>query len=152
MSTATTSRQGRRPAWSGPALAAAVAITALALLVAGCHGPLDPAAPLGHPLRYMDLMRAPMPERLPVPVEGVAAARLVDSWGAARDGGRGHQGIDVFAPRNTPVRRATDGIVEWKGMRGLGGQVVNVVGPGGYRHYYAHLEDFGPQQPGDWVS
>ena len=37
-------------------------------------------------------------------------------------------------------------------MRGLGGQVVTVLGPGGYRHYYAHLEDFGPQAEGDWVQ
>ena len=36
-------------------------------------------------------------------------------------------------------------------MRGLGGLVVTVLGPGGYRHYYAHLEDLGPQAVGEWV-
>ena len=33
-----------------------------------------------------------------------------------------------------------------------GGQVVTVTGPGGYRLYYAHLEDFGLQEVGDWVE
>ena len=30
--------------------------------------------------------------------------------------------------------------------------MVTVSGPGGYRLYYAHLEDFGPQEVGDWVE
>jgi murein DD-endopeptidase MepM/ murein hydrolase activator NlpD len=102
-------------------------------------------------VRYVELLHQDMPASLPVPVEGVAAARLADSWGDARYGGRSHQGIDIFAPRHTPVVSATDGILEFKGMRGLGGWVVYVLGPGGYRHYYAHLEDFGPQQVGDRV-
>jgi murein DD-endopeptidase MepM/ murein hydrolase activator NlpD len=98
-----------------------------------------------------DLFRQSPPMVLPIPVDGVAPARLVHSWGDARDGGRHHQGIDIFAPRNTPVRSTTDGILDYKGMRGLGGQVVYVIGPGGWRHYYAHLEDFGPQKVGDHV-
>jgi murein DD-endopeptidase MepM/ murein hydrolase activator NlpD len=84
-------------------------------------------------------------------VVGVTAAELRNSWGDPR-GRRRHKGIDIMAPRHTPIRAVTEGVVETKGMRGLGGQVVTVVGPGGYRHYYAHLEDFGPQAVGDWVE
>lgn len=140
MSTATSSRRSR---------ALAIAALVLALAAAGCRGPL---APVAHPVRYLELLREEMPARLPVPVDGVSPARLVDSWGEARYGGRGHQGIDILAPRGTLVRSATAGILDFKGMRGLGGQVVYVLGPGGYRHYYAHLEDFATQETGDWVE
>jgi peptidoglycan LD-endopeptidase LytH len=120
-------------------------VTAAAFLAAsGCRTG-------GPDLRSVLLLHQPMPETLPVPVDGVATSRLVDSWGDTRDGGRGHQGIDIFAPRYTPVRSTTDGVLRFKGMRGLGGRIVDILGPGGYRHYYAHLEDFAGQRIGDWV-
>jgi len=102
--------------------------------------------------RYLSMLSQAMPRVLPIPVDGVAAAQLQDTWGAFRYGGRRHKGIDIFAPRNTPIRSVTEGIMEIKGMRGLGGQVVTITGPGGYRHYYAHLEEYGPQVVGDWVE
>jgi murein DD-endopeptidase MepM/ murein hydrolase activator NlpD len=98
-----------------------------------------------------EVMREEAPRVLPIPVDGVTRARLTDSWGHARDGGRGHQGIDIFAPRGTPVRSTTDGVVVDKALRGLGGRFVSILGPGGYKHYYAHLEDWGPQEVGDRV-
>lgn len=106
-----------------------------------------------HNFRYLELMSQDMPAVLVLPIDGVTRARLVDSWGDARDGGqRSHEGIDLFAPRNTPVRSTTEGVIEFKGMRGLGGRVVTVTGPGGYRHYYAHLEGWADQAVGDWVE
>jgi murein DD-endopeptidase MepM/ murein hydrolase activator NlpD len=99
-----------------------------------------------------ELREAAVPLVLPIPVDGVVRARLVDSWGDPRYGGRAHQGIDIFAPRNTPVRSTTEGILVDKALRGLGGRFVTVLGPGGYRHYYAHLEDWGPQAVGDRVA
>ena len=102
--------------------------------------------------RYVTLLRQEMPKVLPIPVDGVMPAQLQNTWGEARYGGRRHKGIDILAPRNTPIRSVTEGIVEIKGMRGLGGQVVTITGPGGYRHYYAHLEEYGPQVVGDWVE
>ena len=29
---------------------------------------------------------------------------------------------------------------------------MTITGPGGYRHYFAHLEEYGPQAIGDWVE
>ncbi|MBW8877351.1 MAG: M23 family metallopeptidase [Acidobacteria bacterium] len=119
----------------------------LTLSLAGCH-----QASVRYNARYSGLLSQPLPRVLPIPVDGVTRDQLRNTWGTAREGGRHHQGIDIFAPRNTPIRSVTGGVIEFKGMRGLGGQVVYVVGPGGYRHYYAHLEEYGPQAEGDWVE
>jgi len=138
---------------SSIALVLALALLGVAVL-AGCAGGGAGGglpAPRGA-TRYERLLAAPPPQLLPVPVEGVGAAKLVDTWGDGRDGGRGHQGIDIFARRGTPVRSTTEGVIDAKALRGLGGRIVEVVGPGGYRHYYAHLEDWAAQKEGDWVA
>lgn len=77
---------------------------------------------------------------------------LTDTWGAARSQGRSHEGIDIFAPRGTPIQSTTQGIVSKVGKNTLGGRVVVVVGPGGAGHYYAHLEDYADISPNDWVD
>lgn len=82
------------------------------------------------------------PQSVAVPVAGVARRNLVDTWGGARSGGRRHEGIDIFAPRGTPVIAATEGIVAKIGENRLGGRSVWVYGPGRQRHYYAHLERY----------
>lgn len=122
----------------------AVALLGGLLALPGCTAPRQGSA-------YSALLRQEAPRAFPIPVDGVSAARLVNSWGVGRDGGRRHQGIDIMAPRGTPIRSTTEGVIESKGMRGLGGLVVTVLGPGGYRHYYAHLEDVAAQAIGEWV-
>ncbi|HEX4963001.1 MAG TPA: M23 family metallopeptidase [Thermoanaerobaculia bacterium] len=124
---------------------AALVVAVLTLSLTGCH-----QASVRYNTRYAALLSQPLPKILHIPVDGVT--RVSNSWGMHRDGGRHHQGIDIFAARNTPIRSITEGVVEFKGMRGLGGQVIYIVGPGGYRHYYAHLEEFGLQAEGDWVE
>lgn len=103
-------------------------------------------------VRVVRLLRQEPPPALPVPVEGVQAIRLADTWGAPRGEGRRHEGIDIFAPRGTAVRSTTPGLVVQKGENRLGGRVVTVLGPGGQRHYYAHLQDFAGPGRGDWVE
>lgn len=105
-----------------------------------------------HPVVAVRLIRTDAPPRLPVPVRGVAASRLVDTWGGIRSGGRRHQGIDIFAPRGREIVSTTRGIVVTVGYASLGGRVVRVLGPGGYWHYYAHLERFAAIRPGDLVE
>lgn len=93
------------------------------------------------------------PARLPSPLVQRTRPRLVNSWGASRDGGRRrHQGIDIFAPRSTPVVSTTRGLVTRVGTNRLGGQVVWVLGPGLESHYYAHLDRFAAIHPGDIVQ
>jgi len=77
-----------------------------------------------------------------VPVMGVAPSALESSWGAPRSGGRHHEGIDIFAPRGTPVVAATRGEVLRVGQNRLGGNVVWVAGAGARLYYYAHLSRF----------
>jgi peptidoglycan LD-endopeptidase LytH len=102
--------------------------------------------------RYYELLSQPAPQSLPVPVEGAAKGRLWDSYGDPRSGGRQHEGIDIFAKRNTPVLSATEGYVSGLGTNGLGGITVWVTGPAGWRHYYAHLERWGDVRQGQWVE
>jgi murein DD-endopeptidase MepM/ murein hydrolase activator NlpD len=106
--------------------------------------------------RIAALLREPAPPAqeppLPVPVEGVERDALVDTWGGARSEGRRHEGIDIFAPRGTQVLSATHGVVLFRGWNRLGGKTVTVLGPGGYRHYYAHLDEYDAPGNGDWVE
>jgi murein DD-endopeptidase MepM/ murein hydrolase activator NlpD len=98
------------------------------------------------------LLTEEAPAELPVPVDGVARHDLADTWGAPRSGNRRHEGIDIFADRGRPVRSVTRGIVFKVGEDNLGGHVVEVLGPGGYWHYYAHLDRFADIEPGDVVQ
>ena len=91
-------------------------------------------------LYVAELVAAEPPSSLPMPVRGVSIRSVHDTFGAPRPGDRKHQGIDIFAPRGTPVVSTTRGIVSRLGTNSLGGTVVWVMGPAGHRHYYAHLD------------
>lgn len=76
------------------------------------------------------------------PVAGGRNSSIQSRWGATRDGGRrSHEGIDIFAPRGTPVVAATSGRVTSTGNKGLGGKQVWVRDrERGNSLYYAHLD------------
>ncbi|MGY2896900.1 M23 family metallopeptidase [Deinococcus sp. UYEF24] len=78
--------------------------------------------------------------RLLIPIAGVQVNQIADTWGAPRGDQLKHVGQDIFARRGTPVRSATDGIVWMIGTSVRGGTWVYVLGAGGRRYYYAHLE------------
>lgn len=99
-------------------------------------------------LYSMRLVAMDKPVTLPVPVQGVRPRALRDTWGGARSEGRSHEGIDIFARRGTPVVSSTEGIVTKVGTNRLGGLVVWVLGPGGQRHYYAHLDRYADVEAG----
>lgn len=105
------------------------------------------------PFRMARLYAEEPDARLAMPVEGVRASQVGDSWHAARSGGRLHEGQDIFARRGTAVRSATDGYVTRVGQSTLGGNVVWVAGAGGRSYYYAHLDSFAPGlAAGDYVT
>jgi peptidoglycan LD-endopeptidase LytH len=92
------------------------------------------------------------PSHLRNPVDRASTRRIVNTWAAPRPGGRRHEGIDIFAPKDTPVMSATRGLVTRVGTNTLGGQVVWVLGPGLESHYYAHLDRFASIHAGDVVN
>ena len=105
-----------------------------------------------HPVFFLRLLTSSAPAEVRVPVMNVRKSQIVNSWGSPRSGGRSHQGVDIFAPRGTPVFSSTEGIVFRVGTNRLGGQVINVLGPGRQVHYYAHLDRYGAFREGHVVS
>jgi murein DD-endopeptidase MepM/ murein hydrolase activator NlpD len=79
---------------------------------------------------------------LRLPVEEARVRNIQSFFGDPRDGGsRDHHGVDIFAPRGTPVLAAAGGVVTSVGTNGLGGNVVWIARPArGESHYYAHLD------------
>jgi peptidoglycan LD-endopeptidase LytH len=84
--------------------------------------------------------------RLLIPVHGVAAADLVDTYEEARGEGRRHDAIDIMAPRGTPVLAAADGVVMKLFQSDLGGTTLYQLAPDGRTiYYYAHLDRYAPR-------
>lgn len=79
---------------------------------------------------------------LAFPVEGGGNRSVQSLYGAARDAGRRqHHGIDIFAPRGTPVLAATNGVVRSVAPNNLGGNVVWLRDTARDQTlYYAHLD------------
>lgn len=80
-------------------------------------------------------------------------------WGDSRDnGGRKHEGIDIFAPKGTPALAAKDGTVTSVTENKLGGKVVFMrPDDEDYTLYYAHLgvqlvRDGQPVHAGDAIG
>lgn len=78
---------------------------------------------------------------LQMPVVGVSPYDLANSWGNSRDGGRRkHRGIDIFAPKGTPIIAVADGILSFIGEQPKGGRCVWLTTETGRSFYYAHLD------------
>jgi peptidoglycan LD-endopeptidase LytH len=71
----------------------------------------------------------------------VGGAAFANTWGAPRSGGRRHKGVDMFAPRNTPLQAVVSGKVTFSSNT-LGGRSTHVYGDDGVTYYYAHLEGY----------
>ena len=120
----------------------------------------NPAAPTttgqpvhnGHPNRaaapvYQSAAEyVPPPEGLKLPVQGVTPNQLLDTYAEARGGGtRGHNAIDIMAPRGTPVFAAASGTVVKLFLSKDGGNTVYERSPDGKAiYYYAHLDGYAP--------
>lgn len=78
---------------------------------------------------------------LSFPVQGRGERDIGSRYGAPRDGGRrGHHGIDIFAPRGTPVVAARPATVTRVRTTPIGGNVVWLRDDRGNSLYYAHLD------------
>lgn len=90
---------------------------------------------------------APPPSAaLLLPVAGISASQLSDTFNEARGGGsRVHEALDIMAPRGTPVLAAVDGKVEKLFTSDAGGLTIYQFDASGtYCYYYAHLDAYAP--------
>lgn len=79
---------------------------------------------------------------LSFPVSASGKPHIGSFWGDGRDeGGRKHEGIDIFAPKRTPAIAAANGTVTGVTVNNLGGNVVFMrPADADYTLYYAHLD------------
>ena len=71
------------------------------------------------------------------PVQGPHA--FADTWGAARSGGRSHEGVDMMAGRGVPLVAVESGVANFRNTN-LGGKSVGLTGNSGTYYFYAHLD------------
>jgi murein DD-endopeptidase MepM/ murein hydrolase activator NlpD len=83
------------------------------------------------------------PAGLAIPVPGVKAGQLVDTFDQARAAGRRHDAIDIMAAEGTPVIAAADGTIEklFNSVRG-GITVYERSRDQKWIYYYAHLSAY----------
>ena len=105
---------------------------------------VDPAS--GPPVAIAESVEVG-PAGLAIPVAGVKAGQLTDTFTQARAGGaRVHDAIDIMANEGTPVIAATDGTVEKLFLSPGGGGITAYVRSPDQRwtYYYAHLQGYAP--------
>lgn len=83
-------------------------------------------------------------QSLIIPVQGITASQLIDTFTQARQGGvRVHDAIDIMAPRGTPVVAAAAGTIEKLFASSAGGLTIYLrCDDRRFIHYYAHLDSY----------
>jgi murein DD-endopeptidase MepM/ murein hydrolase activator NlpD len=66
----------------------------------------------------------------------------IDSWGAARSGGRTHKGTDIMNPMGNKLHAYVDGVIHRQSTSSLGGISLYLWGDDGNEYYYAHLSRY----------
>ena len=78
-----------------------------------------------------------------VPVQGVRAEKVPDTFDEARGSARRHNALDILAPRGTPVLAADDGRVYKLRRNSAGGITIYALDPESrFVYYYAHLDRY----------
>lgn len=117
--------QARRP------LALFVLAASVGAPLAGCAS--EPPAPVGVPERNMVFPLA-------------KSVKYSDSFGAARSGGRSHEGQDLMAPKGTVAVAAASGTVTFlrHSSDGLSGNMLRITDADGWQYVYIHMNNDTP--------
>ena len=113
-------------------------------LVAPAPSRESPPAPISAtPTIGADLPAELRQRNLTLPVQGLEAGDLRDTFDEMRGGSRRHEALDILAPRHTPVLAVEDGKVAKLFLSDAGGMTLYQFDPTGmYAYYYAHLERY----------
>jgi murein DD-endopeptidase MepM/ murein hydrolase activator NlpD len=81
---------------------------------------------------------------LRLPIDGAKVSSMDGGFGEPRQGEpRGHEAVDILAPRNTPVRAVEDGEIAKLFVSKAGGNTVYQFDPSErFCYYYAHLDHY----------
>lgn len=78
-----------------------------------------------------------------LPIAGLRAADIQDTYAQTRDGFRQHEACDILAPRGTAVHAVVDGVVKKLFLSKPGGITVYQFDlQEQYSYYYAHLDRY----------
>lgn len=78
-----------------------------------------------------------------IPVSGIKASQLTDTFKEARGNGRAHDAIDIMAPKDTPVLAVADGTLVKLFNSKQGGLTLYQFNVGETKaYYYAHLDHY----------
>lgn len=80
------------------------------------------------------------------PVKGYGTDAVISTFGDKRGRSRLHEGIDIKAPKGTPVVAACDGFIERIKEGGSGGKQIYLRGGKGKLFYYAHLNSWSVEE------
>jgi len=122
--------QARRPLI---AVSVALICAASACAAAPSTRAAAPSAPVEPPLREMVFPLA-------------SAVKFSDTFGAARSGGRAHEGQDLMAPKGTVAVAAASGTVTYlrHSSDGLSGNMLRITDADGWQYVYIHINNDHP--------
>lgn len=91
------------------------------------------------------VLSGPMPVAKAVTMDiecPVPGASFVNDFGYVKPDSTAHAGVDLFAPRGTPIVAPVSGLVVWD-PNPSGGKAFQLYGDDGIRYYGAHLDRYG---------
>jgi murein DD-endopeptidase MepM/ murein hydrolase activator NlpD len=105
---------------------------------------IEPTADSPAPeLQDGEIAPAAVQRNIIIPVQGVSAGDIQDTFDEARGAERKHEATDILAPRGTPVLAADDGEIKKLFLSKAGGLTLYQFDPTGeYCYYYAHLDRY----------
>jgi len=118
-----------------------VAVGALSVtLLVSRSGPLPPVSVAAKTVTPVVVDSGP---RIGLPIAGLQAKDIQDSFSQLRGGTRSHEATDILAPRGTPVLAVDAGTIKKLFTSKPGGLTVYQFDPAGvYCYYYAHLDRY----------